>query len=81
MNKTVFIALATVVLLFFGGQRHGLGERAPLREAISDAELQRELYFSQERAHTAIREEQRQILAELRSLRTELAELRAVCRR
>ncbi|MGN2390362.1 hypothetical protein [Pelomicrobium sp. G1] len=81
MKGSILIACAVLGLLFFGGPRGGFGEKAPLREAISDAELQRELYFSQERAHAAIREEQRQILAELRSLRTELAELRAVCRR
>lgn len=81
MRKFILIAWAVPGLLLLVGQRDGLTEKAPLREAISDAELARELYFSQERAHTAIREEQRQILAELKSLRAEVAELRAVCRR
>jgi hypothetical protein len=81
MKRSILIACAALAILLFGGPRGGLGETAPLREAISDAELQRELYFSQERAHAAIREEQRQILMELKSLRAEVAELRAVCRR
>ncbi|WP_333842485.1 hypothetical protein [Pelomicrobium sp.] len=81
MKKSILIALFVPGLLLLPGQRDGFTERGPQREAMSDAELQRELYYSQERAHAAIREEQRQILMELKSLRTEVAELRAVCRR